>query len=46
MKGIKSLVKGSVLMPKDNDSPYLLHPHKRGLQNLDRMAQDLAGLEF
>jgi choline dehydrogenase-like flavoprotein len=33
-----SLVKGSVLMPKDNDSPYLLDMHKRGLQNLDRMA--------
>jgi choline dehydrogenase-like flavoprotein len=26
-------------MPDDNDSPYLLHPHKRGLQNLDRMAR-------
>ncbi|HKT45326.1 MAG TPA: GMC family oxidoreductase [Gaiellaceae bacterium] len=33
-----SLVKGSVLMPKDNDSPYLLDMHKRGLQNLDKMA--------
>ncbi|HET8556216.1 MAG TPA: GMC family oxidoreductase [Gaiellaceae bacterium] len=33
-----SLVKGSVVMPKDNDSPYLLDMHKRGLQNLDRMA--------
>jgi choline dehydrogenase-like flavoprotein len=32
-----SFVKGSVRMPADNDSPYLLHPHKRGLQNLDRM---------
>jgi choline dehydrogenase-like flavoprotein len=39
MKGIKSLVKGSVLMPKDNDSPFLLDMHKRGLQNLDRMAK-------
>jgi choline dehydrogenase-like flavoprotein len=39
MKDIKSLVKGSVLMPKDNDSPFLLDMHKRGLQNLDRMAQ-------
>ena len=38
MKGVKSLVKGSVLMPSDNDSPYLLDKHKRGLQNLDRMA--------
>jgi choline dehydrogenase-like flavoprotein len=36
---LKSLVKGSVLMPPDNDSPFLLHPHKRGLQNLDRMAR-------
>ncbi len=35
---LKSLVKGSVLMPEDNDSPYLLDRHKRGLQNLDRMA--------
>ncbi|MFN2629501.1 MAG: GMC family oxidoreductase [Gaiellaceae bacterium] len=25
-------------MPPDNDSPYLLDVHKRGLQNLDRMA--------
>jgi choline dehydrogenase-like flavoprotein len=33
-----SFVKGSVLMPKDNDSPYLLDMHERGLQNLDRMA--------
>src|SRR3989440_3266194 len=24
-------------MPEENDSPWLLHPHKRGLQNLDRM---------
>ena len=30
--------KGSFAMPQDNDSPFLLHPHKRGLQNLDRMA--------
>ncbi len=35
---LKSLVKGSVLLPEDNDSPYLLDKHKRGLQNLDRMA--------
>jgi choline dehydrogenase-like flavoprotein len=34
----KSVVKGSVLMPKDNDSPFLLDMHERGLQNLDRMA--------
>ena len=31
--------KGVLLMPRDNDSPFLLDPHKRGLQNLDRMAQ-------
>jgi len=35
---VKSLVKGSVLMPKDNDSPYLLDMHERGLQNLHKMA--------
>jgi choline dehydrogenase-like flavoprotein len=29
--------KGAFAMPKENDSPWLLHPHKRGLQNLDRM---------
>jgi len=34
-----SLVKGSVLMPEDNDSPFLLDKHKRGLQNLHRMAR-------
>jgi choline dehydrogenase-like flavoprotein len=39
MKGLMSLVKGSVVMPKDNDSPFLLDMHKRGLQNLDRMAK-------
>jgi choline dehydrogenase-like flavoprotein len=32
------MLKGSLLMPKDNDSPFLLDQHKRGLQNLDRMA--------
>jgi len=36
---LKSLVKGSVLMPEDNDSAFLLHPHRRALQNLDRMAR-------
>jgi choline dehydrogenase-like flavoprotein len=36
---VKSLVKGSVLMPKDNDSPYLLDMHERGLQNLPKMAR-------
>ena len=34
-----SLVKGSFRMPEDNDSPFLLDRHKRGLQNLDRMAR-------
>jgi choline dehydrogenase-like flavoprotein len=29
---------GSFAMPTDNDSPFLLDQHKRGLQNLDRMA--------
>jgi choline dehydrogenase-like flavoprotein len=32
-----SLIKGVTRMPKDNDSAWLLDPHKRGLQNLDRM---------
>jgi choline dehydrogenase-like flavoprotein len=32
-------LKGSFAMPEDNDSPFLLDPHKRGLQNLDRMAR-------
>ena len=31
--------KGSLAMPKDNDSPFLLDKHKRGLQNLHRMAR-------
>jgi len=31
--------RGSLAMPKDNDSPFLLDQHKRGLQNLDRMAR-------
>ncbi|MFL5895520.1 MAG: GMC family oxidoreductase [Thermoleophilaceae bacterium] len=35
---LESFVKGSVVMPEDNDSPFLLDMHKRGLQNLDRMA--------
>jgi choline dehydrogenase-like flavoprotein len=30
---------GSLAMPKDNDSPFLLDMHKRGLQNLDKMAR-------
>jgi choline dehydrogenase-like flavoprotein len=37
VRSLRSLVRGSVLMPKDNDSPFLLDPHKRGLQNLERM---------
>ena len=32
-----SLIKGITRMPRDNDSPWLLHPHRRGLQNLERM---------
>ena len=32
-------LKGSFAMPKDNDSAFLLHPHERDLQNLDRMAR-------
>jgi choline dehydrogenase-like flavoprotein len=32
-------MKGSLAMPRDNDSAFLLHPHRRGLQNLDRMAR-------
>ncbi|HVV57358.1 MAG TPA: GMC family oxidoreductase [Gaiellaceae bacterium] len=32
-------MKGSLLMPPDNDSAFLLDKHKRGLQNLDRMAR-------
>ncbi len=34
-----SFVKGALLMPKDNDSPFLLDRHERSLQNLDRMAR-------
>ena len=34
-----SLVKGALRMPQDNDSPFLLDQHRRGLQNLDRMAR-------
>jgi choline dehydrogenase-like flavoprotein len=35
----RSFLKGSLAMPRDNDSPFLLHPHRRGLQNLHRMAR-------
>ena len=31
--------KGSFAMPKDNDSPFLLDKHKRGLQNVHKMAR-------
>ncbi len=34
---LKGLVKGGLLMPEENDSPWLLDQHRRGLQNLDRM---------
>jgi choline dehydrogenase-like flavoprotein len=30
--------KGAFAMPEENDSPFLLHPHRRGVQNLARMA--------
>ena len=32
-------MKGSFAMPEENDSPFLLDRHERGLQNLDRMAR-------
>ena len=32
-------MRGSLLMPRDNDSAFLLDKHKRGLQNLERMAR-------
>jgi choline dehydrogenase-like flavoprotein len=31
--------KGSLAMPRDNDSAFLLDKHRRGLQNLQRMAR-------
>jgi choline dehydrogenase-like flavoprotein len=37
MKPAGSLIKGATRMPADNDSAWLLDPHRRGLQNLDRM---------
>jgi choline dehydrogenase-like flavoprotein len=37
MKLRGSLIKGVSRMPEDNDSAWLLDPHKRGLQNLERM---------
>jgi choline dehydrogenase-like flavoprotein len=37
LSSLASLVKGVTRMPKDNDSPWLLDHHKRGLQNLARM---------
>jgi len=33
------LRRGSFAMPSDNDSPFLLDRHKRGLQNLHKMAR-------
>ena len=33
------LRRGSFAMPRDNDSPFLLDKHKRGLQNLHKMAR-------
>ena len=39
----ESLIKGVSRMPADNDSAWLLHPHRRGLQNLDRMRRYSAG---
>ena len=39
MSVLKGLVRGSVLMPQDCHPRSLLHPHKRGLQNLGRMAR-------
>jgi choline dehydrogenase-like flavoprotein len=36
---VKLLSRGSFAMPRDNDSAFLLNPHRRGLQNLDRMAR-------
>jgi choline dehydrogenase-like flavoprotein len=33
------MLKGSLRMPRENDSPFLLDKHKRGLQNLHRMAR-------
>jgi choline dehydrogenase-like flavoprotein len=38
-----SLIKGVSRMPSDNDSAWLLDPHKRGLQNLDRMRRYSTG---
>ncbi len=34
---LRALAKGAA-GPPENDSRFLLHPHRRGLQNLDRMA--------
>jgi choline dehydrogenase-like flavoprotein len=36
--GLRTLAKGAA-GPRDNDSRFLLHPQRRGLQNLDRMAR-------
>jgi len=36
---LRSLRKGSIAMPEENDSAFLLDPKRRGLANLDRMAR-------
>jgi choline dehydrogenase-like flavoprotein len=33
------MLKGALRMPRENESPFLLDKHKRGLQNLHRMAR-------
>ena len=38
MKAPRSFFKGSI-RPPDNDSAFILHPHKRGVPNVDRMAR-------
>jgi choline dehydrogenase-like flavoprotein len=43
MRRAGSLIKGVSRMPADNDSAWLLDPHKRGLQNVDRMRRYSTG---
>jgi choline dehydrogenase-like flavoprotein len=38
VKAPRSFFKGSI-RPPDNDSAFILHPHKRGVPNVDRMAR-------
>jgi choline dehydrogenase-like flavoprotein len=38
MKPPRSFFKGSI-RPPENDSAFILHPHKRGVPNVDRMAR-------